>query len=34
MEDMTTGRNPTDPHEATPHIRQLLKEMVQGGSAA
>jgi NAD(P)-dependent dehydrogenase (short-subunit alcohol dehydrogenase family) len=34
MEDMTTGRNPTDPNEATPHIRQMLKDMVKGGSAA
>jgi NAD(P)-dependent dehydrogenase (short-subunit alcohol dehydrogenase family) len=34
MEDMTTGRNPTDPNEATPHIRKMLKDMVKGGSAA
>jgi hypothetical protein len=33
MEDMTTGRNPTDPNDATPHIRQMLKDMVKGGAA-
>ncbi|CAN7322753.1 SDR family oxidoreductase [Pseudoduganella sp. LjRoot289] len=34
MEDMTTGRNPTDPHEATPQIRKMLKDMLTGGGAA
>lgn len=34
MEDMTTPRNPTDPHTATPHIRTLLQSMLKKGEAA
>lgn len=29
MEDMTTPRNPTDPHAATPHIREMLRGMLK-----
>jgi len=29
MEDMTQPRNPSDPHAATPHIREMLKSMLK-----
>ncbi|SFV13082.1 SDR family oxidoreductase [Pseudoduganella namucuonensis] len=34
MEDMTTPRNPTDPHAGAPHIRKALKDKLLGGGAA
>lgn len=29
MDDMTIPRNPSDPHAATPHIREMLKSMLK-----
>jgi hypothetical protein len=31
MEDILTQRNPGDPYETAPHIRDMLKEKLKAG---
>jgi NAD(P)-dependent dehydrogenase (short-subunit alcohol dehydrogenase family) len=33
MEEIVAGKNPGDPYEAVPHIREMLKEKLRGGKA-
>lgn len=33
MEDIVTGRNPRDPYEATPHVRQKLQAGLKGNAS-
>jgi hypothetical protein len=30
MEDIVTGRNPSDPYEAVPHVREKLQAGLKG----
>jgi hypothetical protein len=30
MEDIVTGRNPSDPYEAAPHVREKLQAGLKG----